>query len=71
MHRTLPATDAMPVISFFHFLPVVEFQGLYLSGTENREAMTRYLLIVVVIAVFALFYPYRDLYVRENPFDED
>lgn len=33
--------------------------------------MTRYLLIVVVIALATLFYPWRDLYVRDNPFDED
>ncbi len=33
--------------------------------------MTKYLLIFVVIALITLFYPWQDLYVRDNPFDAD
>ena len=30
--------------------------------------MFKYFVVFVIVAVVALFYPYRDLYVREHPF---
>lgn len=33
--------------------------------------MAKYLLLFLILAVGALFYPFRDLYVREDPFSTE
>jgi hypothetical protein len=33
--------------------------------------MAKYLLLFLILAVGALFYPFRDLYVREDPFSRE
>jgi hypothetical protein len=33
--------------------------------------MAKYLLLFLILAIGALFYPFRDLYVREDPFSSE